>query len=115
MYTNIPTEYALEVISKYVRTNQAKYGHYHAPTLIKALEIVMRNNIVKFGNEFRKQYAGTAMGKPPAPAWAINSKGSTSSIVFQDGKTFWYSLKDSSMMDLEYGFHLLNFLTKKQM
>ena len=113
MCTNIPTEYALEVISEYVRNNQAKYGHYHAPTLIKALEIAMRNSIMKFGNEFKKQSAGTAIGKPPAPAWAINSKGSTSSIVFQDGKTFWYSLKDSSMMDLEYDSHQLNFLTKK--
>ena len=75
MYTNIPTEYALEVISNYIRNNQAKYGHYHAPTLIEALEIVMRNNIMKFGNEFRKQSAGTAMGKPPAPAWATISEG----------------------------------------
>ena len=58
------------MISEYIRNNQAKYGHYHAPTLIKALEIVMQNNIMKFGNEFRKQSAGTAMGKPPAPAWA---------------------------------------------
>ena len=34
MYTDTPTECALEVISEYVQTNQAKYGHYHAPTLI---------------------------------------------------------------------------------
>ena len=50
MYTNIPAECALGVIGKYVQNNQAKYGHYHAPTLIKALEIAMRNNIIKFGN-----------------------------------------------------------------
>ena len=68
MHANIPTEYALEVISKYVRNNQAKYGHYHAPALIKALEIVMRKHIMKFVNEFRKQSAGTAIRKLTAPA-----------------------------------------------
>jgi len=38
--------------------------------LIKALEIVMRNNIVKFNDKYARQISGTAMGKPPAPCWA---------------------------------------------
>ena len=90
MYTNIPTEYALEVISKYVRDKQAKYGHYHAATLIKALGIVMRNKIMKFGDKFRKNSTGTAMGNPPAPAWATLFEGLHKLGFSQDGKTAWY-------------------------
>ena len=29
----------------------------------------MNNNIVRFGDLYRKQISGTAMGKPPAPMW----------------------------------------------
>ena len=43
--------------------------------MTEALEIVMRNKLMKFGNEFRKQSAGTVMGKPPAPAWATIFEG----------------------------------------
>ena len=49
------------MISEYAQTNQDNYGHYHTPTLIKIREIDMWNNIIKFGNEFRKQSVGTAM------------------------------------------------------
>ena len=76
------------MISKYVQDIQTKYNHCHAPTHINALEIVMRNNIMKFGNEFRKQSAGTAMGKPPAPAWATIFEGLHKLDFVQDGKTF---------------------------
>ena len=56
-------EYALETISKYIRDNQAKYGHYHSTTLIKALEKVKRNNMMKFWNEFGKQICRDGNGK----------------------------------------------------
>ena len=41
MYTTIPTYYALEIISKYLRDNEYRFD-YHAETLISALEIVMK-------------------------------------------------------------------------
>ena len=41
MHTNIPTDYALEAIGKYLTVNQSNFDHYHAPTLIRALEILM--------------------------------------------------------------------------
>ena len=69
MYTNIPTDCALEIISKYLRNNEYRFN-YHAETLISALEIVMKNNIIKFGDDYKKQISCTVMGKPPAPPWA---------------------------------------------
>ena len=74
MYTNIPTDYALEIISKYLRDNEYRFD-YHSETLISALEIVMKNNIIKFGDVYKKQISGTAMGKPPAPPWATIYEG----------------------------------------
>ena len=53
MYTNIYTDYALEIISKYLRDNEGRFD-YHAETLISALEIVMKNNIIKFGDVYKK-------------------------------------------------------------
>ena len=74
MYTNIHTGAALAAISKYLRDNEQRFD-YHAETLIRALEIVMNNNIIRFGDTYVRQISGTAMGKPPAPPWAIIFEG----------------------------------------
>ena len=39
--------------------------------IIKALTIVMTTNIFRFGDTYWLQINGTAMGTPPAVAWAI--------------------------------------------
>ena len=75
MYTNINTMMALSIICPFLRDNERRFGHYHAATLIRALEIVMCNNIVRFGDVYARQISGTAMGKPPAPAWATIFEG----------------------------------------
>ena len=74
MYTDIPTDYALEIISKYLRNNEYRFN-YHAETFISALEIVMKINIIKFGDVYKKQNSGTTMGKPPAPPWVTIYEG----------------------------------------
>jgi len=71
MYTNIPTEPALEELAAYLRTNAGTpKHHYHCDSLTAALEIVFRNNLFKFGDTFWKQISGTGMGVCPAPPWA---------------------------------------------
>ena len=77
MYTNIDTENALHIIAKLLHNpeTQRKYPHYHANTLIEALEIVMRNNTFKCGDIIAQQLSGMAMGKPCAPPWATIFKG----------------------------------------
>jgi hypothetical protein len=70
MYTNIDTDHALTVISKYLRS----HPHCHdvgAEPIICALEIIMRNNLFKFGDTHWLQITGTAMGTPPACMYAI--------------------------------------------
>ena len=54
MYTNIHTGAALAAISKYLRDNEQRFD-YHAETLIRALEIVMNNNIIRFGDTYVRQ------------------------------------------------------------
>ena len=68
MYTNIPTGPALEVVGNYLMQN---CNPKLATALIEALTIVMENNIIRFGDTYWRQIAGTAMGISPAPPWAI--------------------------------------------
>ena len=70
MYTNIDTNEALATICPYLREHEDHFDHYDAEILIQAIEFVMLNNIIKFGDVYVKQRRGTAMGKPPAPCWA---------------------------------------------
>eukprot|EP00804_Cyclotella_cryptica_P005807 CCRYP_000117-RB/>CCRYP_000117-RB protein AED:0.34 eAED:0.34 QI:0/-1/0/1/-1/0/1/0/146 len=70
MYTNIPTEPAIACISAYLRSIHGKpFQHYHPQTLIDAIEIVFRNNVIQFGDTYWRQISGTGMGisRPP---WA---------------------------------------------
>ena len=67
MYTNIPTNTAIMLIAKHIRTNIQEERPKQNEALIAALKLVMLNNIFCFGNMTFKQLNGTAMGTPPAP------------------------------------------------
>ena len=69
MYTNIPTETALKAISSFIVDKLGDKKSTQA--LISALQLVFRFNFLKFGDTYWQQISGTAMGTPPAPAWAI--------------------------------------------
>jgi hypothetical protein len=68
MYTNIDTPHALTKISEFL----ASYSHpeVNCTALIQAIRIIMSHNVFKFGDTFWVQLTGTAMGAPPAPAYA---------------------------------------------
>eukprot|EP00804_Cyclotella_cryptica_P009853 CCRYP_014145-RB/>CCRYP_014145-RB protein AED:0.31 eAED:0.31 QI:0/0/0/1/0/0/2/0/257 len=52
MYTNIPTEPAIACISAYLRSIHGKpFQHYHPQTLIDAIEIIFRNNVIQFAQD----------------------------------------------------------------
>ncbi|KAL7478373.1 hypothetical protein ACHAW6_004142 [Cyclotella cf. meneghiniana] len=51
MYTNIPTEPALALISTYLRAHENKtFHHYNAETLITAIQIIFRHNFIQFAH-----------------------------------------------------------------
>jgi len=77
MYPNISTPLAMARIAPYLRdpATQAKFDHYNPEALIRALEIVMYNSIIKFGDIYRRQTSGTMMGTPCAPPWATIFQG----------------------------------------
>jgi hypothetical protein len=70
MYTNIDTDHALLVISQFLRTHPLCQTIYDIESVNRGLEILMRNNIFKFGNTYWLQLEGTAMGTPPACMYA---------------------------------------------
>ena len=70
MYTNINTNKAITIISKYLRDNEHLFMDIPINALIEALSLTMKNNIFRFGDTTWLQLTGTAMGTPPAPAYA---------------------------------------------
>ncbi len=74
MYTNIDTDHALEEMAHFLWTSRLCKDVPHA-AVIAGLEILMRNNVFRFGDTFWHQQQGTAMGTPPAPPYATLSFG----------------------------------------
>ena len=69
MYTNIPPEKCIERIATYLRhpNTRKRFPHYDPDALIDAIEIVMRNNRMRFGDIIVRMVRGIAMGMSPAP------------------------------------------------
>ena len=72
MYTKIDTEDCIARLSEYLRlpSTLSKFKHYSPDALTSAIEIVMRNNRMRFGDIIVKQLVGIAMGMSPAPTIA---------------------------------------------
>jgi len=72
MYTNMCSKAVLEVLTEYLRRpSTMERFDYNADCLIEAIGIVLRSNIIKFGDIFAVQKKGVAMGICPAPSLAI--------------------------------------------
>ena len=67
MYTNIDIDDCIERISTYLATILDKY---ELAAIVEALEIVMHNNRMSFGDLIFHQIRGVAMGMSPAPTIA---------------------------------------------
>ena len=71
MYTNIDTDHALEVSKIFFKTHDLCLPiRERADMILEALELLMHNNLFQFGDTYWLQKDGTAMGAPPAPAYA---------------------------------------------
>ena len=72
MYTNIDTAHCMDRLTTFL-TNPStitKYPHLKPQALIEALNLVMYNNRMKFGDLYVHQHKGIAMGMAPAPSIA---------------------------------------------
>jgi len=72
MYTKIDTEDCIQRLSDFLFSPECRkeFPHYNPHALVAALEIVMRNNRMRFGDIIAKQLVGIAMGMSPAPTIA---------------------------------------------
>ena len=70
MYSNLRTQKALREIAQYLHQREERFSSIPANVLSAALSIVMQNNVFQFGDTYWLQLIGTAMGTPPAPAYA---------------------------------------------
>jgi len=76
MYTNIDTASGLQAFNNIFST----YENRISPTFpreffLRALELVMNNNLFTFGDSYWIQLQGTAMGTPAAPLYSIITYG----------------------------------------
>ena len=75
MYTNIHLKHALPVIKDFLTNTELgrmimDTEHINISALLAALDLVMNNNVFRFGDTYFLQKNGTAMGTPPAPTYA---------------------------------------------
>ena len=70
MYTNINTDPCIDCISAYFATILTIVDKHECKSIIAAMNIVMRNNRMQFGDLIYHQIRGIAMGISPAPTIA---------------------------------------------
>ena len=70
MYTNIDTEHALSVIANFLQHHPLCHDVSNREAIMSALELIMRNNVFRFGDTYWRQLCGTAMGTPPGCSYA---------------------------------------------
>jgi hypothetical protein len=70
MYTNINTTHALAVIKQFLRRQNELSTMHERNAAIEALELIMKNNLVQFGDTYWLQLNGTAMGVSPSCVYA---------------------------------------------
>ena len=69
MYTNMTTLHAIKHISWFLKQSPL-CTHMKIQPIINALNLVMQNNIFKFGDTYWSQTSGTAMGTSPGYDYA---------------------------------------------
>jgi hypothetical protein len=82
MYTNIDTKHALRMMRTQVPAH-----------ILQGLQIVMENNVFKFGDTFWLQKDGTAMGTPLACMWATIYFSIHEAKLLEEFKEFLIFLK----------------------
>ena len=71
MYTNIDTDHALSVISRWLELHQHELPkNFPLKAVLEAMALVMRHNVFEFGDLYFLQLLGTAMGTSAACMWA---------------------------------------------
>ena len=71
MYTNIDTNHGIQALKEWLsRHNNELPKGFPTTMVLRAVELVMKNNIFQFDNTFWHQLTGTAMGTPVACTYA---------------------------------------------
>ena len=112
MYTNIDTFYALHIIKSILESDN-KYKSLPLPAIKDALEIIMNNNIFKFGDCYFHQRTGTAMGTPPACCYATIYYAAREKYLHDKYSENLIFIIDILMMSLAFGSQIILHLLMK--
>ena len=85
MYPNIDTDERLAAFLISYETKIVKYTkNVTIKQLIRALHVLMKHNVFRFGTTYYRQKDGAAIGVPPATDWAIQMFAFYEMTVLQD-------------------------------
>ena len=84
MYTNIPTNFALQTIRRFLRRNSQRFPDLPIEAVTTGLEIIMKYNYFIFGDTTWLQLEGTAMGTPPSSPYATIFYGTLEIKLLKD-------------------------------
>ena len=73
LYTNIPHNEGIQSTLYYLKNDPEAYKHPEQPTpevITELMEMVLKNNVFEFNDNYYLQIQGTAMGTKMAPAYA---------------------------------------------
>ena len=90
MYTSIDSNACLIVLTDYLRRPEviAKFD-YNPDCLIEAIGIILRSNIMRFGDIYVKQIRGVAMGICPAPPIATLFFAIHEDVILEKWKAYF--------------------------
>ena len=72
LYTNIPHDEGVQSVLHFLQNNADKYKYPEQPSpeILELINLVLKNNVFEFNEQFYLQTQGTAMGTKIAPAYA---------------------------------------------
>ena len=89
LYTNIPHDDGKQNVLYYIQNNPDNYTQPEQPiseVLTELIDIVLKNNVFKFNNNYYLQIQGTAMGTKMAPVYANLFMGKVEEQLIELGK-----------------------------
>ena len=94
LYTNILHSDGKQSVLYYLQNNPDNYTRPEQPTpdvLVELIDIVLKNNVFEFNNQYYLQIQGTAMGTKMAPAYANLFMGKLEEKLNELGKPHYYN------------------------
>ena len=85
LYTTIPHTFGLEALDYWLKNHpKSLHARFSKEFVLECAKFILKNNTMKFNNEYYNQIKGTAMSTIFAPTYATLSMGYFETKLFSD-------------------------------